>query len=164
MVHQTQHRSIQVLQNLLPFFLISDSIQAIYQQSCKQLLCQVIEWVFINHHHKLFALASLVHNRDKVLCKSEWDVSQRSLKNINQNVGKGAAQFVSTPGDRLFVLSQIADYLIQSNKTVHSLRQVAILKTLDVLRNVVYFFFKNWVQHLPFFSLGLDLVQLLDQF
>jgi len=120
MVHQTQHRSIKVLQYLLTFFLISDSIQAIYQQSCKQLLCQVVEWVFINYHHKLFALASLVHNCDKILGESEWDISQGSLKNVNQNVSKGAAQFVCTSGDCLFVLSQIADDLIQGDKTVHS--------------------------------------------
>jgi hypothetical protein len=62
------------------------------------------------------------------------------------------------------VLSQIADDLIQGDKTVHSFWQVAIFKTLDVLRNVFYFLFQNWVQDFLFFCLGFNLVKLLDEF
>lgn len=163
MVHQPQHRCIQVLQNLLSFFLISDSIQAVYQQSCKQLLCQVIKWVFIYYKHELFALASLVHNSNKVLSESQWDVSQWSLKNVNQYVGKSAAQFICAPGDSLLMLGQIADDLIQGDQTVHSFRQVTVFKTLNVFRNVIYFFLQYWVQDFFFFRLSFDLVKLLDE-
>jgi len=174
MVHQPQHWCIQVFQNLFSFFLISNSIQALYQQSRKQLLCEVIKWGFVNYKHKLFALASLVHNSNKVLRESQWDVSQRSLKNVNQNVGKGAAQFVSTSCDSIFMLGKIANNLIQGDQAVHSFRKVPVFKTLDVFCDVVYFLLQHWVQHFLFrllsfegFSilrLGFDLIKLLNQF
>jgi hypothetical protein len=78
-------------------------------------------------------------------------------------VGKGAAQFVCAPGDSLFMLGQIADDLIQGDQTVHSFRQVTVFKTLNVFRNVIYFFLQYWVQDFLFFRLSFDLVKLLDE-
>ena len=78
-------------------------------------------------------------------------------------MGKGAAQFVCAPGDSLFMLGQIADDLIQCDQTVHSFRQVTVFKTLNVFRNVIYFFLQYWVQDFLFFRLSFDLVKLLDE-
>lgn len=78
-------------------------------------------------------------------------------------MGKGAAQFVCAPGDSLFMLGQIADDLIQGDQTVHSFRQVTVFKTLNVFRNVIYFFLQYWVQDFLFFRLSFDLVKLLDE-
>lgn len=78
-------------------------------------------------------------------------------------MGKGAAQFVCAPGDSLFMLGQIADDLIQGDQTVHSFRQVTVFKTLNVFRNVIYFFLQYWVQEFLFFRLSFDLVELLDE-
>lgn len=78
-------------------------------------------------------------------------------------MGKGAAQFVCAPGDSLFMLGQIADDLIQGDQTVHSFRQVTVFKTLNVFRNVIYFFLQYWVQDFLFFRLSFNLVKLLDE-
>lgn len=78
-------------------------------------------------------------------------------------MGKGAAQFICAPGDSLFMLGQIADDLIQGDQTVHSFRQVTVFKTLNVFRNVIYFFLQYWVQDFLFFRLSFDLVKLLDE-
>jgi hypothetical protein len=78
-------------------------------------------------------------------------------------VGKGAAKFICAPGDSLFMLGQIADDLIQGDQTVHSFRQVTVFKTLNVFRNVIYFFLQYWVQDFLFFRLSFDLVKLLDE-
>jgi len=61
------------------------------------------------------------------------------------------------------MLGQIADDLIQGDQTVHSFRQVTVFKTLNVFRNVIYFFLQYWVQDFLFFRLSFDLVKLLDE-
>jgi len=87
-------------------------------------------------------------------------------------VGKGAAQFISTPCDSIFMLGKIANNLIQGDQAVHSFRKVPVFKTLDVFCDVVYFLLQHWVQHFLFrlsfegfsiFGLGFNLIKLLDQ-
>ena len=117
----SKHRSIQVFKDEFSFLICAEFIKSIDKKTCEQLLCHIINLLFSDLLHYLFARATLVDDRHEVLSESKWEIFDRSFEYVYENMGESTDKVVCGMFHCFFVSSNSLNYFIQSDKALNSL-------------------------------------------
>jgi hypothetical protein len=102
-LQHTQHGRVQVFEDELAFFVLSNFIKVFDQKPRQELLGKLIDLCLRDLLHDFLGSARFINNRDKVLGESQWNILNRVLEDIVHNMSECIDQLVAA-FDKCFLL------------------------------------------------------------
>ena len=94
-LQHSQHRRVQVFENQFTFFVLSNFIKVFNQKPGQKLLCKLIDLRLGDFLHDFLGSTSFIHNCDKVLGESQWNILDWVFEDIVHNVRECLNQLVA---------------------------------------------------------------------
>jgi hypothetical protein len=105
-LQHTQHRRVQVFENQFTFLVLTNFIKVFNQKSRQKLFGKLIYLSLGHFLHDFLGSTSFIHNCDKVLGESQWNILDWVFEDIVHNMRESVNQLVAA-FDKRFLLIEL---------------------------------------------------------